>query len=227
MVVAAKCDQDGWYELRSGGDLLATLRFRSMFGTFARAESEDGCWTFKRMGFWQNRASIRACGSVTDLAMFTNNTWDGGGTLVFSDGHRVQASTNFWMTNFEFRTVTDDPLVTFDYGGVFHRSAQVRVSPRARPAAESSLLVLFGWYWSSCWIRITVQGPSSPPCDAAAVSPLRSGESFFISSKSSGRTRTRASSKCTGFCGTTLLKAKGVCGLFCLVISWQIVKNAL
>jgi len=134
------------YELRSGGDLLATLRFRSMFGTLATAESEDGCWTFKRIGFWQNKASIRACGSGTDLAMFTNNTWDGGGTLGFSDGHRVQASTNFWMTNFEFRTVTDDPLVTFDYGGLFLRSAQVRVSPLARPAAESSLLVLFGWY---------------------------------------------------------------------------------
>jgi len=134
------------YELRSGGEVLATLTFRSSFGTLATAESDDGCWTFKRTGFWQNRASIRACGSDTDLATFQNNTWDGGGSLAFSNGRQIKATTNFWMTNFEFRTVTDEPLVTFDYGGVFHRSAEVRVSPLARDAPESSLLVLFGWY---------------------------------------------------------------------------------
>jgi hypothetical protein len=76
------------YELRSDADLLATLTFRNMFGTFATAESADGCWTFKRVGFWQNRASIRACGSDTDVAVFKNNTWDRGGTLEFSSGRR-------------------------------------------------------------------------------------------------------------------------------------------
>ena len=41
------------YELRAGDELIATLRFRSSFGSFATAESADGCWTFKRVGFWQ------------------------------------------------------------------------------------------------------------------------------------------------------------------------------
>jgi hypothetical protein len=134
------------YELRSSGEVLATLKFRSSCGTLATAESADGCWTFKRTGFWQNRASIRACGSNTDLAMFQNNTWDGGGSLAFSNGRQIKATTNVWMTHFEFRTLTDEPLVTFDYGGVFHRSAEVRVSSLAGDAADTSLLVLFGWY---------------------------------------------------------------------------------
>lgn len=134
------------YELRSGADLLATLKCRNMFGTFATAEGADGCWTFKRVGFWQNRASIRACGSETDLAVFTNNTWDRGGTLQFPDGRAFKATTNFWMTNFEFRTGADEPLVTFDYGGVFHRSADVQVSALGQRTAECPLLVLFGWY---------------------------------------------------------------------------------
>jgi len=47
------------YELRSGSEILARLEFRNMFGTFATAESADGCWTFKRVGFWHHRASIR------------------------------------------------------------------------------------------------------------------------------------------------------------------------
>ena len=134
------------YELSSGADLVATLKFRNMFGTFATAESADGCWTFKRVGFWQNRASIRACGSDTDLAVFKNNTWDRGGTLEFSSGGTFKATTNFWMTSFEFRTGADELLVAFDYRGVFHRSADVHVSPLAQRTAECSVLVLFGWY---------------------------------------------------------------------------------
>lgn len=134
------------YELRSGTELLATLTFKNMFGTFATTESADGCWTFKRVGFWQKRASIRACGSDTNLAVFTNNTWDRGGTLEFAAGRAFKATTNFWMTHFEFRTAADEPLVTFDYGGVFHRSADVHISALGHRTPDSSMLVLFGWY---------------------------------------------------------------------------------
>jgi len=41
------------YELHAGDELVATLRFRSSFGTLATAQSADGCWTFKRAGFFQ------------------------------------------------------------------------------------------------------------------------------------------------------------------------------
>lgn len=56
------------FDLRAGGTLVATLKFRSMLGSFATAEGGDGCWTFKRVGFWQNKATIRSCGSDTNLA---------------------------------------------------------------------------------------------------------------------------------------------------------------
>lgn len=134
------------YELRSGGELAATLRFRSRLGTLATAERGDACWTFKRVGFWQNRASIRACGSETDLAVFTNQTWGNGGTLTFAGGRTFKATTNFWMTNFELMTDTGEVLVRFNYRGVFRRSAEVEISPAAKGIAEVSLLVLFGWY---------------------------------------------------------------------------------
>jgi hypothetical protein len=81
------------YELQSSGQLVAKLTFRSGWGTFATAESADGCWTFKRVGFWQNKASIRGCGSEADIATFANNTWKGGGTLRFTDGAEFKATT--------------------------------------------------------------------------------------------------------------------------------------
>ncbi|HYM81602.1 MAG TPA: hypothetical protein VEY91_09350, partial [Candidatus Limnocylindria bacterium] len=80
------------YELRAGDELAATLRFRSMFGSFATGESADGCWTFKRVGFWQTRATIRACDSETEIAAFRNNTWSGGGTLELADGQTIRAT---------------------------------------------------------------------------------------------------------------------------------------
>ena len=134
------------YELRSGDMLAATLRVHSAFGTLATAESGDGSWTFKRIGFWQHRATIRAKGAETDLALFRNNTWAAGGELEFAGGRKYKAATNFWMTRFEFSTEMDEPLVRFDYGGVFRRSADVQVTASARRLSELPLLVLFGWY---------------------------------------------------------------------------------
>ncbi len=134
------------YELRSKDELVATLKFRSMWGTFATAESGDGCWTFKRVGFWTKKASVRACGSDVDLAVFKNNTWDGGGTLEFPDGRKFKATTNFWETQLTFQTEADEPLVHFKYGGVFHRAAEVEILPQAKSVPEVPLFVLLGWY---------------------------------------------------------------------------------
>ena len=59
------------YELRKGdGELAALLHFRSSFGSFATTETADGCWTFKRIGFFQTKVTIRACGSDHDIAIF-------------------------------------------------------------------------------------------------------------------------------------------------------------
>lgn len=61
-------------DLRSDRTLVATLEFRTLFGTFATATAADGCWTFKRVGFWRNDATVRECASDASLAVFKNNT---------------------------------------------------------------------------------------------------------------------------------------------------------
>ena len=134
------------YELRSGDELIATLTFRGIAGTFATAESGDGSWTFKRVGFWQNKATIRASGSDKDLAVFKNNTWTGGGTLLFTNGNSYKATTNFWMTNYEFQKDSGEPIIRFKYGGIFHLSSEVEVLPEAGALPEVPVLVMFGWY---------------------------------------------------------------------------------
>ena len=134
------------HELRSQDDVIATLEFRNVFGTLGTAKNADGCFTFKRIGFWQSRASVRACESDAEIAVFVNNTWASGGTLEFPDGRNYKASTNFWMTRLEFTSEADESLVRFHYGGVFRKNADVEVSETARRDPHADLLVTFGWY---------------------------------------------------------------------------------
>jgi hypothetical protein len=134
------------YELHAGNELIATLRFRSSFGSFATAESADGCWTFKRVGFWQTRVTIRGCESDTNIAMFRNNTWSGGGTLELSDGRKILATTNLWQTNLEFKTEEGATLIRLKTAGLVHLSAKVEIQPHADGLPELLWIVMFGWY---------------------------------------------------------------------------------
>ena len=125
----------------------ATLCFRSSSGSFATATSADGSWSFKRVGFWQTKVTVRASGAETDLAVFRNNTWGGGGTLELPDGRKYPANTNFWATQYEFKTEAGEPLVSYKkIGGVLHTSAAVEIHPPAKDIAEMPWMVLLGWY---------------------------------------------------------------------------------
>lgn len=135
------------YELRAGDQVAATLRFRSVFGSFATGESADGCWTFKRVGFWQPRATIRERDGEAELAIFKNHTWKGGGTLELPDGRRMLATTNVWQTKVEFQDEpTGAPLIRFKSRGVIHLGADVEIEPGAFKVPEMRWIVLFGWY---------------------------------------------------------------------------------
>ena len=152
------------YELRAGDELIATLRFRSSFGSFATAESADGCWTFKRVGFWKPRVTIRGCGTDLDIAVFKNNTWSGGGTLEFPDGRKFLASTNLWQTNFEFKTEAGEELVRFKTGGLLRLSAKVEIQPDQAGKPELPWVVMLGWY---LFIMMYVDTASSADAVAA------------------------------------------------------------
>lgn len=134
------------FELRSGERLVATLAMRSVWGTLARAETAAACWTFKRVGFFQQRVEVRPCDSDTSIGMFVNATWAGGGTLTMPDGRTFRATTNFWSTKWRIEDEHGAELLRFDYGGVFRLRAHVHVADHARDLAELPLLLTLSWY---------------------------------------------------------------------------------
>lgn len=135
------------YNLLAGDEIAATLRFRSSFGSYATARSADGCWTFRRIGFFQTRMAIRVCGSEADIASFRNNTWKGGGTLELPDGRQYTSNTNFWMTQIEFRDRAEEVLFSHrKIGGFIHLSSNVEIYSVALSIPELPWMVMLGWY---------------------------------------------------------------------------------
>lgn len=134
------------YELHADEEPVATLRFRSLSGSFATAETADGCWTFKRIGFLQTKATIRACGSDAEIATFKNNTWSGGGTLTLSDGRNFLATTNLWQTHLEIQTETGEVLIRLQTSGFWQTSAAVNITSSGLEMPELPWMTLFAWY---------------------------------------------------------------------------------
>ena len=134
------------YELRVGEETIVVLRFRSMWGSLATAESADGCWSFKRVGFFKTRVTVRQCESEQDIAVYHPNTWTQGGTLELPDGRQYKASTNFWMTQVEVTDPSGEPLLRYKIGGMFRQSALVETLPAALRLPELPWLVMLGWY---------------------------------------------------------------------------------
>lgn len=152
------------YELHAGNEVAATLRFRSAFGTFATGESADGCWTFKRIGFWQTRATVRACGASTDLAIFHNNTWSGGGTLKLADGRKYRVTSNGWETKLDILDASGSVLVRLKIGGLLRLSATVEIQPASFQLPELPWLVMLG-----CYLTVMMQMDSAAAAGAASA----------------------------------------------------------
>lgn len=141
------------YELVSGETLLATLAFRSSFGTLAVAETAEGSWTFKRVGFLNPRISVRQAGGLDDLALYRPRFW-GGGDLAFTAGPVVSwRSSDFWTTEWAFFDPADQPLVSFRQGrekerlaDIFKSQATVEVSPLGAGSRHLSILAPLGMY---------------------------------------------------------------------------------
>jgi hypothetical protein len=125
------------YELCCGDTLLGTLKFRSKFGTLATAETADGQWTFKRVGFLSPKVSVRKVGEEDDIATFKDNTWHDGGEVVLQDGTKYRATSNFWHTRMAFLNEKDQTLLRYpDIGGLFRGTVNVQILPE-RPALKN------------------------------------------------------------------------------------------
>jgi hypothetical protein len=131
------------YELRSGGELVATLGVRGVLHTSAVVESGEGAWTFTRTGFFRHGATIRG---GAEGAEYRGDGWGRGGELTLASGRSFRLRVNFWMTLLEVTAGGGELLVAFRRRGLCGGAADVEILPAARALHELPLLVTFGWF---------------------------------------------------------------------------------
>ena len=112
----------------------------------ATAQSGDGSWTFKRVGFLETRATVREEGAQNDLAVFEHATWSGGGTLTIAGGPAIQVTTNFWQSRIEFQLEDGTVLFRYETEGFMRDGAELTVEPAGARLKELPWLLAFGWY---------------------------------------------------------------------------------
>ena len=134
------------FELQDGHESVASLSFRSAFGSLATVRTADGAWTFKRIGFWHTRANVRALGGMTDLAVFEPNTWSGGGTLRLATGASILVTTNLWQSKIEFQLAEHHALFRYLTEGFLRQQAELEILPAAKTRPDLPWLLPFGWY---------------------------------------------------------------------------------
>lgn len=143
-----------FYLLHGGDHELASLDFQSAFGSLAIADTAEHTWSFKRMGFFNPRITVRLPDEETDLATFEPRWTGTEGTLSLAGGRTFQwRASNFWATKFAFLDSAGEPLLLFMEGSeqgrlsdLFKTQALLEITPAGWQVAELDLLVTLGWY---------------------------------------------------------------------------------
>jgi hypothetical protein len=134
------------FELLSGDELCGTLRWEKAFGSLASATSDDGQWTFKRVGFLNPRVTVRQPGSDLDIAIFKPG-WTGSGVLEFPSGRRFQwEHKDFWRLEWTFQEASQELLRFKSKAGSLKMKVGVDLSPSVKNLPEASLLASLGMY---------------------------------------------------------------------------------
>lgn len=162
-----------YFELRSHNDLYGSVNFPKAIGSLAEAEASDGKWTFKRVGFFNTKITVRKHGEEKDIAVFKPNLMATSGTLQFDNGKIFHWSTsNFWASKFEINDSNNETIVAFKSGvedqkltDWFKTQARVEISKEKINVEELSILILIGWY-----LIIVLQMDSSTSAVFAATS---------------------------------------------------------
>ncbi len=134
------------YELRFGDELIATLRFPSFFSSSAIAESADGCWTFKRIGFFKKRTIIGLSGSSDIIGTYRKNAWKKGGFLELSDSRKFIVTASLWKNTIQFQTDSGETLIHMKSRGVFRLSVTVQMYRTCLHIPEFTWMVILGLY---------------------------------------------------------------------------------
>jgi hypothetical protein len=139
---------DSLYELRCENLYLGSLDFQSPFTTIAFAETADGKWSFKRVGFWNQKVTIREEGKHENIATWSNSE------ICFNNGKiYIWKSSNFWSNQWAFISSNDEVVMTIEQGvaekkfsDIFKTQATIEIYPSKEMQGNITVLLPFAFY---------------------------------------------------------------------------------
>lgn len=130
--------------LEHEGEALGKLEWARSGGSLARASCEDAAWTFKRVGLWRPRITIRLADENEEMGAFAPNL-AGAGSLAFDAGPQFGWMQAWGWNRHEWAwsLATGSTAMSFRAGA--ERTIEVRVGHQEL-GGFGVLLALFGGY---------------------------------------------------------------------------------
>jgi hypothetical protein len=132
-------------ELVSEDDVVGVLHWASSWSSLAIAESADGKWSFKRIGFIHPKISIREFGKDVDL-YFADIGWGGEATLILPDQGAFRWTPHNWHRKWILQDKEGKEIMSIELDGIVKVNGKVTIDHSSIPTPTLSLLVLLGWH---------------------------------------------------------------------------------
>ncbi|MGZ3664873.1 MAG: hypothetical protein ACXVDA_10365 [Ktedonobacterales bacterium] len=135
------------YELRSGDQSLATLIQPSAWNQRRVASSDEGTFTFARVGFFKQRIVIADATANAEVANMPPSGWSGKSMLTLPDGRIYHwRKSGFWGMKWTWLDGAEQPLMSFKQVGAFRVRCVVTIEPAAAADPHLALLAQLGWF---------------------------------------------------------------------------------
>jgi hypothetical protein len=134
------------FELKNSNIVVAKLEFKHLISEEARAESADGCWKFKRKGFWKTTISVSACDDDIPIVSFEGKRWGKIFPIQLPGGEHVKIVTDFWGWTFSLQTETGELIAEVKRKGLFSGTYKVDLRKRGSSYKELPWLLMLLWY---------------------------------------------------------------------------------
>lgn len=131
------------YQLKQGDDVVGSLQWQKGWGSLVLGETRAGSWSFKRVGFFTTKVSVRVPGSEQEIAAFYPSLMSGG-RVEFSDGRAWGLHTQgLFNQQYELTNSSGQPELTLR---PTRKGAVVIFGETARDERTIGLLSLLLWH---------------------------------------------------------------------------------
>jgi hypothetical protein len=132
-------------ELASDKDIFGIISWSTWWSSLATAQSAEGRWTFKRVGFLHQRITVREPGREANLCV-VQVAWNGEATLNILGRGAFRWVPNVWHRRWVLRGPDDKEVMNVTLSGFVNVSGAVRIDSKWLSDPMLPLLALLGWY---------------------------------------------------------------------------------